>query len=256
MQGFVPACRRRRHLRLLGAAAVLWMWTCFPAYASPEELHTAMTLAEMLRSARTVVSNNQDRINDPSLGDKGLTGDVVLAEAIKIFEKTTGSNPTEVDPNSQLGRLLQAQMLAIRQVVDENQQSINLKGMAFKGFIPAVFARLVNERFEELAKGEAEIKVTAPPELVRNRKAFPDQWEKEMIASKLGTADWMKGEPYAATSKSGERPAFRVLVPEYYTPSCLTCHGEPKGEVDITGYPKEGGHVGDLGAIISITLFE
>ena len=37
-------------------------------------------------------------------------------------------------------------------------------------------------------------------------------------------------------------------------PSCLSCHGEPKGELDITGYPKEGAHEGDLGGIISITL--
>ena len=36
---------------------------------------------------------------------------------------------------------------------------------------------------------------------------------------------------------------------------CLTCHGEPKGEIDVTGYPKEGGKLGDLGGVISITLF-
>jgi hypothetical protein len=46
-----------------------------------------------------------------------------------------------------------------------------------------------------------------------------------------------------------------MLVPEYYTPGCLSCHGEPKGEIDVTGYPKEGGKVGDLGGVISITLF-
>jgi len=46
------------------------------------------------------------------------------------------------------------------------------------------------------------------------------------------------------------------MMPEYYAGSCLSCHGSPKGETDITGYPKEGGKEGDLGAIISVTLFK
>jgi hypothetical protein len=44
------------------------------------------------------------------------------------------------------------------------------------------------------------------------------------------------------------------MVPEYYVPSCLTCHGGPAGELDVTGYPKEGAHEGDLGGVISIGL--
>ena len=47
----------------------------------------------------------------------------------------------------------------------------------------------------------------------------------------------------------------RTAVPEYYAASCLSCHGGPKGEIDITGYPKEGGKEGELGGIISITLY-
>jgi Protein of unknown function (DUF3365) len=40
---------------------------------------------------------------------------------------------------------------------------------------------------------------------------------------------------------------FRVMVPQYYDETCLACHGSPKGEVDITGYPKEGAKVNELG---------
>ena len=46
-----------------------------------------------------------------------------------------------------------------------------------------------------------------------------------------------------------------MLVPEYYTAGCLSCHGEPQGEIDVTGSPQEGGKLGDLGGVISITLF-
>jgi hypothetical protein len=50
--------------------------------------------------------------------------------------------------------------------------------------------------------------------------------------------------------------AHRTLMPEYYGPTCLACHGTPKGEIDITGYPKEGASEGDLGGVISITQFQ
>src|SRR3954463_3225415 len=49
--------------------------------ASEEDAAIAQSLAEMLRDARAIVSNNQNRINDPELGDKGLTADVVLRQA-------------------------------------------------------------------------------------------------------------------------------------------------------------------------------
>ena len=169
-----------------------------------EDTVIAQSLAEMLRDARTVVSNNQDLINNPELGDKHLSGRMVLDQTVKIYQKATGSDPATIDPNSRQGRLLRAMMAAIAAVTDDNQATINENGTGFKGFIPAVFARLVSEDFNQLANG---------------------------------------------------RPAFRVTVPEYYAPSCLVCHGSPKGEMDLTGYPKEGGKTGDLGAVISITLY-
>jgi Protein of unknown function (DUF3365) len=46
-----------------------------------------------------------------------------------------------------------------------------------------------------------------------------------------------------------------MAVPEHYTASCLSCHGGPKSEIDITGYPKQGGKEGDPGGIVSIPLY-
>jgi uncharacterized protein DUF3365 len=225
------------------------------APAAEEDAAIAQSLAQMLQAARTVISNNQDLINNPDLGDKHLTGQVVLSEAVKGYEKTTGMDPAKSDPNSRKGRLLRAMMDAIRAATDENQATINMKGTGFKGFIPAVFARLVSEGFNQMAKGEAEVKVTAPAELVRNRKARPDAWEAEIINTKLLDPQWSKGQSYSAVVDANNRPAFRIMVPEYYAASCLVCHGSPKGEMDLTGYPKEGGKLGDLGAVISITLY-
>jgi cytochrome c553 len=216
----------------------------------------AKSLADMLRAARQVISSNQTRINDPNLGDKGLNGHVVLQQAVEIYKKATGTDPASVEPASRHGRLLHAQMDAIVEATDANQATINAKGVGFKAFIPAVFARLVNEAFESRAKEEAQIKVTAPEQLVRNRKARPDEWEADVMRSKLLQADWPRGQAYAADAVTKGRSAYRMMMPEYYATSCLSCHGSPKGETDITGYPKEGGKDGDLGAVISVTLFK
>jgi hypothetical protein len=250
MRFCVPDC--------LAVSLVIILMASAPLAAAPaaeEDAVIAQSLAQMLQAARTVISNNQDLINNPEVGDKHLTGQLVLDQAIKSYASATGRDPASTDPNSRQGRLLREMMDAIKEATDENQATINEKGTGFKGFIPAVFARLVSEDFNQMAKRDAEVKVTAPPELVRNRRARPDAWEADIIKTKLLDPQWPKGQSYSAVVDTNNRPAFRVTVPEYYAASCLACHGSPKGEMDITGYPKEGGKLGDLGAVISITLY-
>ncbi|MEM7021371.1 MAG: DUF3365 domain-containing protein [Pseudomonadota bacterium] len=223
--------------------------------ATDDDQEVALNLANLLRSGRAVIASYQELINDPSGEDKGLTGEIVLADAIARFREVTSLDPRSVDPESRLGRLFQAQMAAIREVVDEQQGTINRPDVGFKGFVPAVFARLVNERFDEKVGDLAAIKVTAPIELVRNRSARPDLWEIEHIEGELLDPAWPKGQVFAAETEQNGRAAYRLLVPEYYSAGCLSCHGEPKGEIDITGYPKEGGQLDDLGGVISISLY-
>lgn len=219
-----------------------------------EARQIADALAKMLQSARAVVSKHQDDINDPKRGDKGLSADVVLKEADENYRKATGVDPTSYDGKSRLGRMLKAQREAIAEVIEENQPIINREGVGFKGFIPATFARLVNEAFARRVGDAASVKVTAPLDLVRNRKARPDEWEIEVIRTRFLAPDWKAGTPYAENVEVGGRPAFRMMVPEYYGPSCLTCHGKPKGTLDVTGYPREGASEHDLGGVISVIL--
>ncbi|HTR14753.1 MAG TPA: DUF3365 domain-containing protein, partial [Roseiarcus sp.] len=215
----------------------------------------ANSLAAMLRAGRTVVSRHQAEINDPNKGDKGFTGAKLLAEAKAIYKQTTGEDPDSVDASSRRGKLLRLQMEAMSGVVDANQATINEKGLAFKGFIPATFGRLTDETFNRRAGGEARMKVTAPPDFIRNLKAEPDGWELKVIKNDFLSPKWPKGKAYSEIVDENGRKAFRVAVPEYYVASCLACHGGPKGDIDVTGYPKEGGAVGDLGGVISISLF-
>lgn len=250
--GLRAALRRQVVAALCGAA--LAASALADTAENDKDQAIAASLAEMVRDARTVVSNNQDLINNPAIGDKHLTGKKVLDDAIALYRKNTGVDPAAIDPNSRRGRLLHAMMNAIVEVMNANQDTINEKGVGFKGFIPAVFGRLISESFNPLASNEAVMKITAPPDLVRNIKARPDLWETEVIEQKLLSPSWPKGQPFAADVSINGAPAYRVAVPEYYKESCLACHGSPKGALDITGYPKEGRKVGDLGGVVSITL--
>ena len=250
--------RARRGLRLVFlamAVAGLTLSGAGVSLAADDDEEVALNLANMLRSARAVIAAHQDLINTPGGGDKGLTGEVVLEETIARFQSDNDLDPRAVEPDSRMGRLFQAQMAAIQEVVDEEQGTINRPDVGFKGFVPAVFGRMVNERFKEKVGDEAQIKVTAPVELVRNRGARPDAWESEHIEAELLDPAWPQGQVFAAVTEQNGREAFRILVPEYYSAGCLSCHGEPKGEIDITGYPMEGGQLDDLGGVISITLF-
>jgi len=238
-------------------AVVLSIGANVPAFSqsSDDDAKIAKSLATMLRAGRTIISRYQDRINDASLGDKGLDGKTVLAEAAKIYRDTTAIDPSMLDATSRHGKLLRMQMDSIVEVIDAHQQTINRQGVGFKGFIPAVFGRLVNEAFGRRAAGNAEMKVTAPTQLIRNARARPDEWESQVIEEKLLSPTWPKDQPFAAVLQTKGRTAHRTAVPEYYGHTCLNCHGSPQGEIDITGYPKEGANEGDLGGVISITLY-
>ena len=235
---------------------VLILYGIPSSVSAGSDLDTAEKLATLLRSARTVISANQDLINDATIVDKGLTGDVVARRATKLFEDTSGISLENLDGDSRVRRFLDAQVSAIREVVDEHQTTINKPNIGFKGFVPATFARLVNERFTLKVGNEARIKVTAPRELVRNRKALPDPFESEAIEEHFRSADWPRGQILMKQLEENGTTVVRILVPEYYAPACLTCHGGTKSELDITGYPKEGRKLGELGGVISIRFFQ
>jgi len=140
--------------------------------------------------------------------------------------------------------------------MEQAQPLINDPEKGFKGFLPAVFAAQVAERFTKTMDGKAVIKLTAPSDLVRNRRNRPDEWESNAIETYLRTAAWEKDKPFAEVAKHKGRSAQRMILPEYYGESCLSCHGGPKGELDITGGAKEGGKLGDLGGAISIAIYD
>ena len=240
----------------LALALALFIGTSNVTWTKESDEEIAVSLATFLRSARAVISDKQKHINNPEIGDKGLSADVVVGIAKDNYKKATQTDIDSIDPASLHGQLIAAELQAVRDVMDEAQSTINEQGVGLKGFLPAVFARLVTENFRDAVGDKATIKLTAPKDYVRNRANRPDKWEQNVIETMFRAPDHPIGQHFVETADVKGKQAFRLILPEYYKESCLACHGEPAGERDITGGKKEGGTLGELGGAISVVIFQ
>lgn len=225
-----------------------------PALALPaslnaaDEAKTADLLIKLLKTGRSVVSDNQTLINDPSLGDKGFTPDIMAEQTMERYKASTGIDLNELGPRGRaalLWTLLESQ----KEVVADFQPVINKRGIGFKGVLPAKFARLTGEKFYE--KTGIRLKLTSLDyRFPANR---PDTFEADVL--KLFTDPrYPRGKDYSKVTTVGGTRVLRVMSPEYASASCLACHGTPQGERDITGGRKEGWQEGDLGGAISLIM--
>ena len=230
-----------------GAVAMTLALGASPSIAG-NEAEVAEHLIELLKIGRSVLSQQMQNINDPKKGDKGFTGDYVAREVIERFKKKTKIDLRIPNVVPQAGLYL-ALIEAEKDVVDESQPIINRPGIGFKGFIPAVFARKTGEHFYK--KTGVKLKLTGID--YRNASNRPDDFEAEVLRM-FNDPRHPKGQTYVRNTMNDGKPVLRMMDPEYAGPSCLGCHGTPKGGKDITGGHKEGWKEGDLAGAISLTL--
>lgn len=84
----------------------------------------------------------------------------------------------------------------------------------------------------------------------RNPRNAPDDFETAILKTmeKQKPQDAFSRESLDANNKK----ILRYIDPLYIEEECLQCHGEPSGELDISGHKKEGYKIGDLRGAISI----
>ena len=128
-------------------------------------------------------------------------------------------------------------MAAITEVMDEAQASINQPGVAFKGFVPAIFARMVNERFEQKVGDQAAIKVTAPPSSCATAWRCPTS-ESEHIESQLLAPDWPEGQVFATAAQSDGREAFACWCRNITRPAASPATASPRERSTSPGIPR------------------
>jgi type II secretory pathway predicted ATPase ExeA len=215
---------------------------------------TARLLAVLLDSGRVVVGRAQTTINNPRLEDKGFSSSVFEGLLRKEFQTRTRHDLHNLAaahmPESAKPLLLRLSFF-MQRAVHEVQADINKKGIGFKGFIPATFGTQVAERFSK-DTGLKLRQIGPPGTEPRNPNNKPDD-EEELLLAAVRKNHPRVGD-HIVEQQLSEGSGVRVMLPLFYNRQCLSCHGSPKGEVDISGYEKEGFKEGDLGGAISIVL--
>ncbi|HET6674138.1 MAG TPA: DUF3365 domain-containing protein [Nitrospiraceae bacterium] len=238
------------HSRIKSLAAGLLgtVLLCGGQALANSEVETAELLIKLLQVGRGVISEHQALINDATKSNKGFTGDFVAGQVLERFRKQTRIDLGRPNGLPQAGLLL-ALVESEKEVVDESQPVINKPGIGFKGFLPAVFARKSGERFYR--KTGIRLKLTSADYRYPGNK--PDDFEAEVLRV-FADSRHPKGQAYSKATMIDGKPVLRMMDPEYAAASCLNCHGNPKGERDITGMKKEGWKEGELAGAISIVI--
>ncbi len=215
---------------------------------------TARLLAVLLDSGRVVLGRAQSTINNPRIGEKGFSSSVFEGQLRKEFQTRTGHDlhNLAVAPMPESAKpLLLRLAFFMQKAVHDVQPDINKKGIGFKGFIPATFGTQVADSFSK--DTGLELRQIGPPGTEpRNPNNKPNEQEEQLLYAV------QKNHPrvgdHIVEQELADSRGVRVMLPLFYSKQCLACHGNPNGQVDISGYQKEGFKEGDLGGAISIVL--
>lgn len=233
-------------LVLVGLTTFVLAWST-PSRAM-SDADVAEHLIELMKIGRAVISEHQTIINDLDKAEKGFTGDFLASKVMERFKEKTRIDLRIPNVVPQANFYL-AMVDAEREVVDEAQPIINRQGIGFKGFHHAVFTRRVGEHF--FKKTGVRMRLTGID--YRSPNSKPDDFEQEVLRI-FSDARHPKDQVYVRNTTVDGRSVMRMMNPEYAADSCLSCHGRPKGEQDITGMKKEGWKEGSLAGAISLVI--
>lgn len=209
-----------------------------------------------------ILSESQGLINtkpDGSMKHKKLAPKAFYKKTYNQFKKIgvgktfkMKSMKGETDP-AKIAPALTTLLQAGRITTAKAQKIINTEAdgsVKLKKFIPAVFGRLVVERFTQKT-GVHMKQTTLGKNGFKERNAYngPNDWEK-IALEKFMAADWEVNEGYGIT----EEGEYRYVKPIYIKKGCLKCHGTPIGEKGPYGHPREGYETNDIRGGISISL--
>lgn len=175
---------------------------------------------------------------------------MVALMGIDILWNLSLQNAQAENEAREKAEVLAAEMRAAWDFVDRNQNVINRAedgSFRTKHLVCVVAAKSISMLFTT----ETDYSIRFTNDTPRQAANAPDAFEQEALAA-FNADPELKAYWRVMAGADGER-VFRYLEPLYVTESCLECHGEPVGEPDQYGYPKEGMAVGQVGGAMSIT---
>ena len=147
-------------------------------------------------------------------------------------------------------RVLVQEMDAVWEFISINQDTINytLDGeYEYKGLHCAIAGKSVAAFFSK----DNDYKIRFTNREPRNRHNEPNDYE---LAALDVFSDGSGTEEYYGFDETEDGMVFRYVSAMKVTEHCTECHGKPKGEIDPTGYPKEGWETGDLAGAVSVVV--
>lgn len=147
-------------------------------------------------------------------------------------------------------RVLVTEMDAVWQFVSINQDTINYTSEGiydFKGLHCAIVGKSVASLFSLNSEYTIRFSNLTP----RNMSNTPDEYEQQALNA--FSADSSQTEHYGFEQREGES-VFRYVSAMKVSENCIQCHGKPQGEIDATGYPKEGWELGDIAGAVSVVV--
>lgn len=175
---------------------------------------------------------------------------MIALMAVDILWNLSLQNAQAENEAREKAEVLAAEMRAAWDFVDMNQEVINRAEdgtFRTKHLVCVVAAKSISMLFTS----ETDYSIRFTNDTPRQAANAPDAFEQEALAAFNADPD-RKAFWRVVDAGDGTR-VFRYTEPLYVTESCLECHGDPVGELDQYGYPKEGMQVGQVGGAMSIT---
>jgi hypothetical protein len=242
------------------ALAVALISPAFPRETHPEpgppfqrllDIETsARLLAILLISGRAVINENPEAF-DPAVAQGRPTSFAGFEQQLlEMFRLRSGVDLRDLEAAripQESKRWLPVMVAVSGQVIEEYRRQGGHAPADTNALIPATFGSRVAARFTALTGVRLKQTSLTP----RNPANAPDAFERATLEAFADPAHPREQPISEVTTKTR---ALRLMYPLYTTRQCLACHGSPKGELDKTGYPREGLQLGQNAGAISVVI--
>lgn len=175
-----------------------------------------------------------------------LTAAVLLA--VNTAWRSTSQSQQVEREMLESAQMLATSMDAVWDFMELNQKQFIKNADGTYNVYCVVAAKVIARRITNASDGTIVRYTNVEPRRITDA---PDDFELEALLA-------LQEDPglgfYYGIEDYGEGRAFRYVEPLYLSESCLECHGEPAGELDVMGYAKEGLAEGDLAGAVSIII--
>lgn len=175
----------------------------------------------------------------------GFTAVTLIANTLWSSSMLTLRSESEMLEKS---RIIAAQMESSWDFVSFNQRRIDTDSDGMYNF-KGIYCALAGQSISKLFEAKTGYVIRHVSETPRNPWFAADEFEQKAFEAFRNGKD----EYFEITTYQDE-DVFRYVAPLMMQEACASCHGGPAGEIDVTGYPKEGIAIGSVAGAIDIIM--